>query len=213
MKIIVFGANGDVGSRLVREALSRGHQVTAAVRNPAKADRVDADAMRVKVDVENVQELPDLIAEQDLVISALRPADGNEDQLVPLTQAMLDASRESGVRAILVGGAARLILPHDPAHTVLSAPGFLPAEVVPIAVACQKQYELVAADHASDWSYISPPAMLAPGRRTGTYRTGADRLVVDDQRRSAISMEDFAVAILDEAEDPKHRRKAFTVAY
>ena len=111
------------------------------------------------------------------------------------------------------GGAARLLLPDRGGETVLSAPGFLPTSTVAIARACQAQYELCLAEIRAEWTYLSPPAILEPGERTGHYRLGGDTLVVDDDGASRISMEDFAVAILDEAETPKHRREAFTVGY
>src|SRR4051812_13739422 len=63
------------------------------------------------------------------------------------------------------------------------------------------------------WSFISPGALLAPGERTGRYRLGGDQLLVAEDGRSHISMEDFAIAILDEAENPKHPRQRFTAAY
>ena len=97
--------------------------------------------------------------------------------------------------------------------TVLSAPGFLPSSAIPIALACQKQYELCLAETRVDWTYLSPAAMLEPGERTGRYRLGADTLVADEHGISRISMEDFAVAVLDEAETPKHTRQPFTVGY
>ena len=96
---------------------------------------------------------------------------------------------------------------------MLSAPDFLPGAVVPIARACQAQYELCLEETRVDWTYLSPAAMLEPGDRTGRYRLGTDTLVVDESGVSRISIEDFAVAMLDEVERPKHIRRAFTVGY
>ena len=100
----------------------------------------------------------------------------------------------------------------DGGDTVLTAPGFLPDSVLPIARACQAQYELCLAEREADWCYLSPPAMLMPGDRSGRYRTGGDVLLTDPAGQSRISMEDFAVALLDEAETPHHAGERFTVA-
>lgn len=97
--------------------------------------------------------------------------------------------------------------------SVLTAPDFLPESVLPIARACFAQYEACLSNISANWVYLSPPAMLKPGIRTGVFRLGTDELLVDDQGNSEISMEDFAVAFLDEAESPKHIRTRFTVAY
>ena len=112
-----------------------------------------------------------------------------------------------------MGGAASLIVPGTPGHTVLTAPGFLPDSVVPIATACQRQFEWIAERLASNGTYLCPPAMLAPGIRTGAYRMDGDMLVVDEDGDSKISMEDFAVALMDEAESRRHNGRRFTVAY
>ncbi|MEM7404355.1 MAG: NAD(P)H-binding protein [Pseudomonadota bacterium] len=213
MKIIVFGARGDVGSRVVKEALSRGHDVTAVVRSDAQAKTLPRGVTQCIADVANSERLSALMSGHDLAVSALRPPDGQEGTLVTLTRAVLEAASDARVRVLLVGGAASLKVPDLTGHTVLTAPGFLPAWVKPIAKACQAQYELCAAETETDWTYLCPPAMLTPGARTGHYRLGSDALVVDSGGNSAISMEDFAVALIDEAETPRHHRARFTVAY
>ncbi len=212
MKIIVFGARGEVGSRIVAEAVARGHRVTAVVRNQAQISALPAQVETKVADVDRLEDTASLLAGQDLAISALRPATGNEAALVALTQSVLDAGAAAVVPVLIVGGAASLRIP-DSVHTVLSAPGFLPEEVVPIARASFAQFEVCAAEQEAEWSYLSPPAMLTPGERTGNYRVGADTLLVDEAGGSSISMEDLAVAMLDEAEAPQHRRARFTVAH
>ena len=213
MKIAVFGAAGDVGSRIVREALSRDHDVTAVSRTPLGLTRMPVGVRPILADAEDTREVTLIAAGHDLVISALRPSEGREDILVGLTGSMLRAAADANVRLLITGGAASLKLADRPNHTVLSAPGFLPAAVRPIAQASQAQYLLCMADNRADWTYLTPPAMLEPGERLGRYRTGSDTLLVDGNGHSRISMEDFAVAMIDEAEQPKHRRKRFTVAY
>jgi uncharacterized protein len=116
------------------------------------------------------------------------------------------------VRLLAVGGAATLTLPDAPGLTVVEGPDF-PLSLRPIALACAEQLDLYRAETDVDWAYLSPPAVLEPGPRTGAYRLGADELLVDAAGSSAISMEDLAVALVDEAEIPKHHRTRFTVGY
>lgn len=212
MKIVVFGAGGEVGSRIVKEALARGHGVTAVVRSEKQVASLPSSVTACVADVSGAVQLAGVIAGHDLAVSAVRPPDGQEGLLATLTRLLLDAAAEAEVRILLVGGAASLMLPNRSGYTVLTAPDFLPEAVLPIARACQAQYELCLAETQADWSYLCPPAMLTPGARTGSYRLGSDVLLCDAEGNAAISTEDFAVALLDEAETPRHVRKRFTVA-
>lgn len=212
MKIIIFGAAGDVGRRTVAEAISRGHSVTAVIRRDAQVELLAPGATPVVADISTHEDPAKLLHGHNVVISALRPPAGQEHLLPGLTETVLAAAAKTDVRALIVGGAASLRLPGK-ATTVLTEPGFLPETVVPIAEACQAQYELILEETKTDWSYLCPPAMLSPGERTGQYLLGSDTLLVDQQGASAISMEDFAVALLDEAEQAVHQRRRFTVAY
>jgi len=190
----------------------RGHDVTALVRDVSQRMDLPLPVTVVTGDVLNGARLTKLMAGHDLAISALRPPDGQEEVLVDLTRSVLEAASVAGIPVLVVGGAASLKLPNRNGTTVLTAPGFLPEAVLPIARACQDQYELCAAETHAQWSYLCPPAMLIPGQRTGRYRLGADTLLVDAAGDSAISMEDFAVALIDEAETPQHKMARFTVA-
>lgn len=213
MKIIVFGARGDVGSRVVAEAQARGHEVTAAVRSRAQLGALPPAVRGVVADVADTAQIAALMMDHDLAVSALRPPDGQEAALVALTRSVLQAARSAGLRVLVVGGAASLKMPDQSDATVLTAEGFLPTSVIPIARACAAQYELCAAETKASWSYLCPPALLRPGTRTGTYRVGSDVLMVDAKGGSEISMEDFAVALIDEAEVPQHIQARFTVAH
>lgn len=213
MNIIIFGAAGEVGSRIVAEALTREHCVTAVVRNTVQLNQFASGVTTFLGDAENINEVARLTANQDLAISAIRPATGQEHKLITATESILDGVAQSGIRTIIVGGAASLKLPGQGDTTVLTAPDFLPVEVMSIARACFAQHQVCKANQQADWTYLSPPAMLVPGIRTGKFRLGIDELIVDMRGVSQISMEDFAVVLLDEAEEPKHRRSRFTAAY
>ncbi|MEM8878449.1 MAG: NAD(P)H-binding protein [Pseudomonadota bacterium] len=213
MKIIVFGATGDVGSRVVTEALTRGHSVTAAVRNTAGLDKLPDGVGSVIADATDPAPLATAMAGQDLAISALCSPAGQEGEIVALTRAILDAASIAGLRVIVVGGAARLRLPNGSPHTVLSDPDFLPESIVPVARASMAQWELCASETSADWTYASPSALLQPGERRGVFRTGTDMLLVDRAGNSEISMEDFAVALVDEAQSARFPRASFTVGY
>ena len=202
MRILVWGAAGSVGSRVVDEATARGHSVTAVSRSGLGHLRGDAS------DPEDVARLS---AGHDVVISATRPRDGSEGELVDTAKALLTGLRASGVRLLLVGGAASLLVPGGEV-TLMDSPDF-PETLLPIARACAAQYELVRSADALDWTYVSPPALLEPGTRTGQYRKGYDHLVTSATGDSSISVEDFAVALVDEAEQAQHVKQRFTVGY
>ncbi|WP_433664997.1 NAD(P)-dependent oxidoreductase [Nocardia sp. CA-128927] len=211
MRITVFGATGDVGSRVVAEALSRGHEVVAVIRDPARAAAVPA-AAEVRIgDAADLDDVVTLSTGKDLVITATRPPSGQEHELPEITAVLLKALAHTGVRLLVVGGAATLLVPGTDGATLHETPNF-PTEFRAIAKACANQLALCRAETVADWTYLSPPAELIPGERTGTYRSGTDELLTRPDGTSTISMEDFAVALLDEAEQPAHPRIRFTVA-
>ncbi|WP_040778049.1 NAD(P)-dependent oxidoreductase [Nocardia pneumoniae] len=210
MRMTVFGAAGDVGRRVVAEALARQHEVTAVVRNLARASTVPAGALIRRGDASDLDDVVSLSTGRDLVITATRPAPGREHELTAVTSVLLAGLARTGVRLLVVGGAATLTMPGAGDLTLHETPDF-PVELRGIAQACADQLALCRADTTADWTYLSPPAELVPGERTGSYRLGADELLARADGLSAISMEDFAVALLDEAERPAHRRIRFTV--
>jgi putative NADH-flavin reductase len=129
---------------------------------------------------------------------------------VATTRALLAGAAKAGTRLLVVGGAATLTVPGAGGRTVVEMPDFPPAWR-PIALACAEQLAVCRADTGADWAYLSPPALLEPGERTGRYRLGADELVTDERGVSRLSVPDLAVALLDEAEHPRHHRTRFTV--
>ncbi|MCT2593078.1 NAD(P)H-binding protein [Streptomyces sp. N2-109] len=212
MRITVFGAAGNVGSRVVAEALHRGHEVTAVVRDSARFPELAAAARPRAGDAADAGEVAELSEGQDVVISATRPAPGREGELAVIAEALLTGLAQTGVRLLLVGGAGSLTLPGTGGTTVAEGPDF-PPSWLPIALACNDQLAVCKAETRVDWVYLSPSAMLEPGVRTGGYRVGSDELLVDADGNSSISMEDLAVALVDEAEQPQHHRARFTVGY
>lgn len=197
MRITVFGATGAVGREVVAEARARGHHVLPASRSTG-VDATDPAAVARSA------------AGQDLVISATRPSPGHEPELAAVTRALFAGLRGSGTRLLLVGGAATLRGPGG--VLVQDAPHF-PAGLLPIAHACAEQLAVCRTESGVDWAYLSPPMLLEAGARTGRYRLGADDLIADAAGTSRISNADLAVALLDEAERPKHHRTRFTVGY
>ncbi|MFD8706310.1 NAD(P)-dependent oxidoreductase [Kitasatospora sp. NPDC059648] len=212
MRITVFGATGNVGRRVVTEALARGHEVTAVVRNPAKPHGLPSGVTVAVGDASAPEDVARLSAGQDLVITATRPAPGSEHELAAATRGLLAGLAGTGVRLLAVGGAGSLVVPGTDGTVLVDSPGF-PDEIRPIALACGEQLDLYRADEKVDWTYLSPAALLEPGERTGRFRLGRDELLVDAEGNSAISMEDLAVVLLDEAEQPLHRRARFTAGY
>ncbi len=212
MRIAIFGATGQVGSRIVAEALRRSHAVTAVVRDAARSSDL-SPAVRVDLgDASSVRDVARISRDHDLVVSATRPPAGREGELVETARSLLSGIRASDVRLLLVGGAASLTIPGGDG-TVLEDDRLVPDAWRAIAKACADQLEVCRAEEVADWTYLSPPALIEPGARTGDYRLGSDELVVDANGESKISYEDFAVALIDEAEQPRHRRTRFTVAH
>ncbi len=213
MKIIIFGAAGDVGRRVVDEALSRNHTIQAVVRQKEQLESFPKGVEAILGNVESLQEIENIVAKQDHIISAIRPALGLERVLPELTQNLLELVGKVGKKIHIVGGAARLKLPNGNGETVLTAPGFLPESVKEIARACFEQYEICVENSVTNWVYVTPSAMLLPGEKTNIYRLGKDELIMDEDGNSSISMEDFAVAILNDVENAKDYQRSFTVGY
>ena len=200
MKIAVVGASGMVGSRVVAEALRRGHDVTAVHRTAAPGAHV------VRGDATDRELMAGILSGVDGVVLATRPRPGQEATTGPTTTALLDAARTTGARVLVVGGAAPLRTPGG-TGLVLDDDRYVPPHIRPIAEASLRQLEACRA-HGADWVYLSPPALLEPGARTGTYRRGTTEMLTGP---SSISAEDLAVAVVDELEVPGTDRH-FTVA-
>jgi putative NADH-flavin reductase len=210
LKIALFGSTGRIGTRILNEALSRGHQVTAIVRDAAQMPGKRPTLAFKTGDVLKPESVAIATKGSEVVISAYGPGAGDANQIATAAAALVEGvATNQPMRLILVGGAGALEV--APGVELLETPGF-PAEYKKLALAHRAALEIVR-KAAFDWTYASPSAEIDEGARTGRYRIATDRLLVDPSGRSRISMEDFAAAILDEVEHPKFLRRRFTVGY
>lgn len=213
MKVAIIGATGFVGRRVVDEALARGMQVTAIARQ--KKDLPDHANLTVALgDVADTAWLAGQLHGQDAVISAYNPGWG-EDNLYEKTtrgaQQILTAVEQSGVKRLLVvGGAGSLEV--APGVELVDTPQF-PENIRPGAQAVRDLRNKLRNESALDWTYLSPAALLEPGKRTGQFRLGTTQLLMNGDAPASISVEDLAVAIVDEIEKPQFIRAQFTAAY
>ncbi|HSQ92600.1 MAG TPA: NAD(P)-dependent oxidoreductase, partial [Nitrospiraceae bacterium] len=179
MKIALIGATGFVGSAILKEALDRGHEVAAIVRNPGKLTP-HAKLHMKKGDVYNEDEVVRLVTGHDAVISAFNPGWSNPDiynQQVKGARSIINGVKKAGVKRLLfVGGAGSLEV--KPGIQSVDLPEF-PEEYKQGALATREALNLLRKEPSLDWSFLSPSADLFPGQRTGTFRLGTDQLLVD----------------------------------
>ncbi len=214
-EIVLIGASGFIGSAILKEALARGHRVKAVVRHPEKIVLKDPKLTVIKGDVTSSELVRDLCTGADVVISAYNPGWKNPDIAIDTLRiypAILEGVRNSGVERFLVaGGAGSLFI--SPGLRMMDA-GIMPEQFLPAVRALAGFYlENLAAETVLDWVFFSPAGIIAPGERTGKFRLGKDDLITDQDGKSSISVEDYAVAMLDEAENPSHHRERFTIGY
>jgi uncharacterized protein len=214
LKIGVIGGNGMIGRRIVREALDRGHHVTVIVRDPSRVDAAHERLQLRQGDVLDGAQISRLIAGQDVVVNAVGSARAKTPDPSLYRKAaeslvgVLRALGDKAPRIIVVGGVGSL----------KTATGQLVLDRVPPERKSEHLGQKAALDsyntvHDVSWTYVSPPGAIKPGERTGVFRLGDDTLIVNDKGESLITMEDYAVAIVDEAENPRHVGRRFTVGY
>ena len=213
MKIALVGATGFVGAPLLTELLSRGHQVTVLARNPAKLSAQPGLTV-VQADALDAAQVAQAVAEHDAVVSAYNPGWTEpriHDLFLEGTAAIVTGTQRAGIkRFLMVGGAGSLFV--APGVQLVDTAGF-PAEYKQGALAAREALNRLKLETSLDWTFLSPPIILAPGVRTGQYRTGLDNpLPGEGEAPAAISVEDMAVAIVDELEKPRHIQQRFTVA-
>ncbi len=213
MNIALIGATGFVGSAVLDELLQRGHRVTVLARSPGKLVAREGLTV-VPGDAQNAAEVAQAAAGHDAVVSAYNPGwtvPDLHDQFLAGTRAIIDGTKQAGVRRLLVvGGAGSLFV--APGVQLVDTPEF-PAEWKQGALAAREALNWVRTENTLDWTFLSPPILLAPGERTGKYRLGTEAPLMNGDQPGGISVTDLAVAIVDELETPRHVQQRFTVAH
>lgn len=211
MNIALIGASGFIGSAIRKEALSRNHKVTALVSDPSKL-QPEANLDIQRTDALDTERLSQQLRGHDVVISAFS---GHADAdiygyYLKGIRSIVEAVRVANIsRLMLVGGAGSLEI--QPGVQLLDTPEF-PAQWKATAEGARAALQILRDLPDLDWTVLSPPPHIHPGTRTGSYRTGLDAVIQRDDGPADISLEDYAVAMMDEAESAKHRRQRFTVA-
>jgi uncharacterized protein len=214
-KILLIGASGFVGTAILNEALDRGHQVMAVVRHPEKIKTSHKNLEVKQGDVSSAKTVSELCNGVDAVISAYNPGWTNPDIAVETTRAykaIIKGVRKAGVKRLLVvGGAGSLFV--SPGKRLMDT-GLMPESYLPAVRALANVYLIdLVAEKNIDWTFFSPAGDIHPGQRTAKFRLGKDDLVVNEAGESKISVQDYAVAMIDELEKPAHHRERFTIGY
>jgi uncharacterized protein len=216
MKIALIGATGFVGAAVLAELLQRGHHVTALARHPDKL-APQANLWARALDANDADAVAAAVKGHDAVVSAFNPGWDAPELYARFMQgsaAILAGVEQAGVeRLLVVGGAGSLFV--APGVQLVDTPGFashVPPNVVPGAQAARDALTALRGNATLDWTFLSPPALLAPGERSGRYRVGGEQLLMAGEAPAGISVADLAVAIVDEIETPRHVRARFTVA-
>ncbi|MFJ8647591.1 NAD(P)-dependent oxidoreductase [Streptomyces sp. NPDC093546] len=213
MRITVIGATGMVGSRVTAEAVRRRHQVTAVSRRPSESPHTAAGTTATLAADFTAAGAPDAaLAGADALVLSVPPVLDDAAAVTGSMHRLLDAAASADVRVLVVGGAGPLRIPGDPARLAVDDETFVPAAWRSLARASLAQLRACESHAYRGWTYLSPPALLEPGERTGTYRWGRDTLLTDAAGASRISAEDLAVAVVDELERPAGAAH-LTVAY
>ncbi|PHD76788.1 hypothetical protein COF64_07595 [Bacillus sp. AFS043905] len=208
MKIGIIGASGKAGSLILKEALTRGHEVTAIVRDEARVQIQGASVLEKDIFDLKAEDIKEL----DVVVNAFGAAPGKEHLHVDAGKILIEAMKGAPqTKLIVVGGAGSLFVDEAKTIRVLDTPEF-PKEY--FATAFNQSKNLGDLQNATDiqWTFISPSAFFDPqGNRTGRYKLGKDNLLVNSKGESYVSYADFALAVLDEIENPQHINQRFTV--
>ena len=213
--VVLIGASGFVGTAILNELLNRGHKVTAIVRDPAKVTASNPNLKVVQADVTDTDVLIEASKGKDAVISAYNPGWKNPniyEETLKNYPLIVDSVKKAGVeRLLIVGGAGTLF--YAPGKMVMDA-GDVPAKLLPGIKSLGEFYlNTLRKENDIDWIFLSPAANMTPRERTGKFRIGKDDLVVDVNGDSNISVEDYAVAMVDELEQKHHHKERFTIGY
>lgn len=213
--VVLIGASGFVGTAILNELLNRGHKVTAIVRDLAKVTASNPNLKVIQADVTDTDVLIEASKGKDAVISAYNPGWKNPniyEETLKNYPLIVDSVKKAGVeRLLIVGGAGTLF--YAPGKMVMDADD-VPAKLLPGIKSLGEFYlNTLRKENDIDWIFLSPAANMTPGERTGKFRIGKDDLVVDANGDSNISVEDYAVAMVDELEQKKYHKERFTIGY
>lgn len=208
MKIGIIGATGKAGNLILKEASSRGHEVTAIVRNASKVEDKSLNVLE--------KDVFDLTSQDarafDVIVNAFGAPAGKEHLHVEVGQALINILKDAPqTRLIVIGGAGSLFTDETHSLRVVDAPGF-PDAYKPTATNQGKNLQDLQASSGIQWTFLSPASFFNPeGARTGKYQTGKDHIILNSEGKSYISYADYAIALVDEIENAKHKNERFTV--
>lgn len=207
MQIGIIGATGKAGNLILKEAQARGHEVTAIVRDGSRI--TDSS---VNIVEKNVLDLTDADLQGfDVVVNTFGAAPGQETQYIEVGRVLINALKGADTRLIVVGGAGSLFVDEAKTTRLMETPDF-PKEYYPTAFHAGENLKDLENSSDVKWTYLSPAAFFNPnGQRTGSYQEGKDHVIVNSSGQSYVSYEDYAIAVLDEIELPKHLNERYTV--
>lgn len=214
MNIVLIGATGYVGSQILTEALNRNHKVTAVARHANKISITSNNIIIRQCDILKQNETIEIIKGHEAVISAYNPGWKNPDiydEYIRGYKSILESMHKTGVkRIIIIGGAGSLYV--KPGLQLVDSPEF-PDDWKQGALAARQLYNTIQNEDELKWTFVSPAAQLVPGDRTGEFRYGENDVLFNEKNESKISVQDLAVAVLNELENPSYIKKRFTVTY
>ncbi|WP_285767043.1 NAD(P)-dependent oxidoreductase [Peribacillus sp. SI8-4] len=208
MRIGIIGASGKVGSLIMKEAKDRGMDVTAIVRNASRITETNVHVLEKDIFALTGPDLTSF----DVVVNTYKAPEGEEHLYVDAGRVLVKALKEAPqTKMIVVGGAGSLFVDETNTTRLMDTPDF-PNFVYPTASNAAKQLEELQKTDSIAWTYISPAGFFDPeGKRTGSYRTGKDHVILNGKGQSYISYADYAIAVVDEIENPQHINERFTL--
>lgn len=208
MKILLIGASGMIGSHVLKEASKRGHEIIAASRNPEKIEKLEG-VTPVELDISNVDAVVRQAENADVIVTAVSPRSTGEAtaEAEAKGKALIEVAEKSGKRLLMVGGAGSLKTP-DGGIVLDNLPDFIKPE----ATGMRNVY-LVLQGSTADWTFFAPPPLIVPGEAKGKYRLGGDTIVIGEDGSSTVTAGDYAIALVNELENPDYQGQIFTIAY
>ncbi|PEJ58330.1 MULTISPECIES: NAD(P)-dependent oxidoreductase [unclassified Bacillus (in: firmicutes)] len=207
MKIGIIGATGKAGSLILKEAVERGHEVTAIVRDASKLTNKTISVLEKDLFDLNSADLKQF----DVVVNAFKAANGQEHLYLEAGNVLINALKNAETRLVVVGGAGSLFVDEEQKIQLVDTPEF-PKEYYATASKMTKGLQDLQKTTDVNWTFISPAAFFDPnGKRTGTYQKGKDNFIVNKKGDSYVSYADYAIALVDEIENPQHLNERFTL--